>query len=220
MVMNSPYCEDIVKKNHVLVMFDKWENELKSSGGEKDRRKCLHPYPDHCGRSPTTLTMEDIKLVKASKMLFARKFDRNISGSLELMHKIDEWRKEAEVVEMRMGETPDGMGVTSHQEFMLRVSNPRDLITYDNIEQYKSEHKLISSRNAHLIIHIQEKLYNYSHPEADEWWDADMCISNNGGLAERLSVAKCNASNNNQWFALGIDYIYTHCMLLYLYMYI
>lgn len=27
MFTNSPYCEDIVPKNHVFLLFDKWENE-------------------------------------------------------------------------------------------------------------------------------------------------------------------------------------------------
>ncbi len=71
MLLNSPYCQDVVKKNHVLLLFDKWENELKTGkGGNKDRRKCLHPYPDHCGRSPTTLTMDDASIIRVTLIIF------------------------------------------------------------------------------------------------------------------------------------------------------
>lgn len=39
---NSPYCEDLINKNLLFVLFDKWENE-RHAEGERDPRKCLSP---------------------------------------------------------------------------------------------------------------------------------------------------------------------------------
>lgn len=89
---NSPYCHNLVNKNFLFVLFDKWENERVSTFEERDPRKCLNPHPDLCGRSPTTLTMAYKKLLEISRDLFARKFDPINNSSLALLDEIDRWR--------------------------------------------------------------------------------------------------------------------------------
>ena len=91
---NSPYCEDLIEKNFLFVLFDKWENErAEETVQERDRRKCLSPDPDHCGRSPTTLNLSFQKLLSISKALFARKFDPSNPDSMALVDLIDTWRE-------------------------------------------------------------------------------------------------------------------------------
>ncbi|CAN0399903.1 unnamed protein product, partial [Hapterophycus canaliculatus] len=53
--------------------FDRYEHTL----DREDRRadKCLMPNPDHCGRSPATMTLDYLSVLEHSSMLFARKFD-------------------------------------------------------------------------------------------------------------------------------------------------
>ncbi len=87
MFMNSPFCAKATNKNLLFVLFDKWENERNRS--HRDNKKCLGIDPDHCGRSPTTLTIEYKYLIEASRSLFARKFDPNNSGSMDLIKHID-----------------------------------------------------------------------------------------------------------------------------------
>ena len=92
LLMNSPYCGMIVRRNLLFVLFDKWENEVNQEQGDRDRRKCLSPDPDHCGRSPSTLTMQFKRLLEASRASFARKFDPVDSESMALADVIDRWR--------------------------------------------------------------------------------------------------------------------------------
>lgn len=85
MVRNSPYCDDTVDTNNVFLLFDRWENEKNSDITRRDTRKCLHPNPDHCGRSPMTLTSEFKRFITMSRQLFARKFDPSDPGSMDLV---------------------------------------------------------------------------------------------------------------------------------------
>lgn len=97
LIKNSPYCADQVGKNLNYLVFGEWEQELLSRNGEKDVRKCNQPDPQHCGRSPTTLTKQFLRSVKASRSLFARKFDPANSTSMEFVDLVDEIRKEAPI---------------------------------------------------------------------------------------------------------------------------
>lgn len=71
MIKNSPYCDDQVDKNNVFLLFDRWENEKNLAISDRDVRKCLHPNPDHCGRSPMTLTNEFKRFVTMSRLLIS-----------------------------------------------------------------------------------------------------------------------------------------------------
>ena len=90
---NSPYCQEHDSKNLLFVLFDKWENERSPNNTDaRDLRKCLHPDPEHCGRSPTTLTTEYRRLLQVSRFMFARKFDPNQEESMRLVDDLDRWR--------------------------------------------------------------------------------------------------------------------------------
>jgi len=70
---NSPYCGTHHNWNFLHLQFDRWESDLDSK--ERDERKCIMPDPNHCGRSPTTLTMDYVDILELTGDLFARKFD-------------------------------------------------------------------------------------------------------------------------------------------------
>jgi len=106
---NSPYCDELVSQNLLFVLFDKWENEKTKERVDRDKRKCLHPDPDHCGRSPTTLTLDYRRLLQTSQHLFARKFDPKVVDSLALLDEIDKWR-----------ENPNNRTEGAAQDFMVR----------------------------------------------------------------------------------------------------
>ena len=53
----------------------RWENE---AAGPRDQRKCVMKNPDHCGRSPTTLTVDYLPVLELSGDLFTRKFDDEV----------------------------------------------------------------------------------------------------------------------------------------------
>eukprot|EP01041_Mallomonas_annulata_P013711 gene13711-29161_t len=74
-----------------FVQFDKWEHE-RFGRGERNNRKCLQPDPDHCGRSPSTMSMDFKRLVEASSAFFARKFDSKNPSSMRLRDEIDTMR--------------------------------------------------------------------------------------------------------------------------------
>lgn len=67
---HSKFCYYHHNDNFLHVQFDRWENEL---DGNRDERKCLMPNPDHCGRSPTTMTKDYLPMLNLSNDLFARK---------------------------------------------------------------------------------------------------------------------------------------------------
>jgi len=71
LLRNSRYCTTHVNRNWNYFQFDRWENEV--SHQERDRRKCLFPDPDRCGRSPTYMTRDDFFALEMLDDLFARK---------------------------------------------------------------------------------------------------------------------------------------------------
>jgi len=69
---NTKYCHHHHNDNFLHVQFDRWENEIEDEKS-RDERKCLMPHADHCGRSPTTMTVDYLPLLEISNDLFARK---------------------------------------------------------------------------------------------------------------------------------------------------
>ena len=69
---NTHFCSTLHNDNFLHLQFDRWENEAE---GERDQRKCLFKNRDHCGRSPTTMTLDYMPILELSGDLFARKFD-------------------------------------------------------------------------------------------------------------------------------------------------
>lgn len=72
--------------------FDQWENEQDVS--KRDKRKCMMPDPNHCGRSPTALGIDSIDILELSGDLFARKFvdsyDSRVKDAIDASRKIEE----------------------------------------------------------------------------------------------------------------------------------
>lgn len=69
---NAPQCRNHYNQNFLHVQFDQWESD-KIEGPSAN--KCLQPDPRHCGRSPTTLTLDYMPVLELGGALFARKFD-------------------------------------------------------------------------------------------------------------------------------------------------
>ncbi|KAL7434602.1 hypothetical protein ACHAXM_004281 [Skeletonema potamos] len=71
---NTHFCSTLHNDNFLHIQFGSWENESKAAN-ERDSRKCVMRNPDHCGRSPTTMTLDYLPVLELSGDLFARKFD-------------------------------------------------------------------------------------------------------------------------------------------------
>eukprot|EP00903_Cladosiphon_okamuranus_P012640 g11825.t1 len=95
LIKNSPLCANLVASNLVHVQFDRYEHTL----DREDRRldKCLMPNPDHCGRSPATMTLDYLSVLEHSSMLFARKFDPNDTEVFDVLDRVrageQAWRR-------------------------------------------------------------------------------------------------------------------------------
>lgn len=72
--------------------FDQWENEQALS--KRDKRKCMMPDPNHCGRSPTTLGLDFIDILELSGDLYARKFvdsyDSRVKDAIDASRTIED----------------------------------------------------------------------------------------------------------------------------------
>lgn len=67
LLKNSHVCNTHVNKNFLFLQFDDWE--------VGNPHKCFQPDPKRCGRSPTTITLDNMPAAELSEQLFARKFD-------------------------------------------------------------------------------------------------------------------------------------------------
>jgi Core-2/I-Branching enzyme len=77
---HTHFCHHHHNQNFVHLQFDRWENAIPVE--QRDSRKCPMPNPDHCGRSPTTMTLDYADIMELSADLFARK----VRGSRALDH--------------------------------------------------------------------------------------------------------------------------------------
>ncbi|CAM9343830.1 unnamed protein product [Phaeothamnion confervicola] len=90
----SPFCRRIVRKNFLHVQFDEFEHAKAARGvaaGLRRHDKCLVPHPDHCGRSPTTMTVDYVPVLEHSGALFARKFNPAVDAAV--MDRLDQFRR-------------------------------------------------------------------------------------------------------------------------------
>ena len=72
-------CHKHYNQNFLHVQFDQWESD-KVEGPAQN--KCLQPDPRHCGRSPTTLTLDYMPVLELGGALFARKFDATYDAKI------------------------------------------------------------------------------------------------------------------------------------------
>ncbi|KAJ1445241.1 core-2/I-branching enzyme-domain-containing protein [Pelagophyceae sp. CCMP2097] len=86
---NSPFCNRHENTNFLHVQFDRWEHDKAVA----NNNKCLQPNPQHCGRSPTTLTLDYLPVLDLGGAMFARKFDARHDAAI--LDAIDERRSEA-----------------------------------------------------------------------------------------------------------------------------
>jgi hypothetical protein len=86
-LLHSPFCDKHHNWNFVHLQFDQWENQVALE--RRDPKKCIMPDPNHCGRSPTTVTMDYVDLLTLSDDLFARKFN----GDTRVKDILDEHRQ-------------------------------------------------------------------------------------------------------------------------------
>mmetsp|Transcript_61938 Transcript_61938/g.182977 ORF Transcript_61938/g.182977 Transcript_61938/m.182977 type:complete len:684 (-) Transcript_61938:971-3022(-) len=78
---HSSFCTKHHNDNFLHLQFDRWENELDSD--VRDERKCVMPDPNHCGRSPTTMTIDYLPALELSGALFARKFIDSVDTEIK-----------------------------------------------------------------------------------------------------------------------------------------
>ncbi len=189
MFKNSPYCGELEKSNQVFVLFDKWENEKNANKTDRDPRKCLHPNPDRCGRSPTTLTMDYKRLLQASTMLFARKFDPENNNSMALVEEIDKWRLD-----------PAHRSQGATQRFMIRT---RPVNASGLIGENGAETEMTTDTDEEAVE--DEDGENSSDGDAVGAAAAERvlkCVEVRG-FAKRVLMRPCNASSPGQWFSFG-----------------
>lgn len=189
LVSNSPYCADITRKKNLFLLFDKWENEL-SEAKSRDIRKCLSPDPDHCGRSPSTLTIKFKSLLEITRALFARKFDPKDVDSLDLLEVIDSWRNSSGVGHSGGDKGHEG------QKIMIRFSGLRP-----------EELPMVTSNKDHEAMDMTDiELDSYGNEvqglSDDRIENYDFCWEVNG-MREPLTLGVCDASLPSQWFHLG-----------------
>ena len=78
---HTPFCNKHHNWNFLHLQFDQWENERDLE--LRDERKCVMPDPNHCGRSPTTMTLDYLDILELSGDLFARKFDDHVDSTVK-----------------------------------------------------------------------------------------------------------------------------------------
>ena len=197
LISNSPYCNDILRKKNLFLIFDKWENEL-SGVGERDPRKCLSPDPDHCGRSPSTLTSKLKNLLDVSRATFARKFDPLDSESLQLLDEIDRWRQEP--INDKTRDEGHHMMIRS-SAYMYRKGDQRvDKSIENHPTQIGCKRTEIEGINL-VKPNLEIETRGCSVSEIQES-DFDFCWEM-GAIGQPLTLNVCDASKSSQWFTLG-----------------
>ena len=172
---NSPYCKDLVPSNLLFILFDKWEAAKNPQREDRDARKCLHPDPDHCGRSPTTMTMEYKRLLQASEHLFARKFDPTNELSMRLVDEIDKWRTD-----------PKARTTGVIQNFMIRQYE----IGSEMTARINAVKDAGGDNNANANANVEKAL-------------PDFCMTMGSQMSDQLHMSPCDARNERQWFTFG-----------------
>jgi hypothetical protein len=72
---HTKFCHQHHNQNYLHLQFDRWESSMPIE--QRDPRKCPMPDPNHCGRSPTTMTLDYADIMELSADLFARKVCTN-----------------------------------------------------------------------------------------------------------------------------------------------
>jgi hypothetical protein len=78
---HTHFCNKHHNWNFLHLQFDQWENERNLA--MRDERKCVMPDPNHCGRSPTTMTLDYLDILELTGDLFARKFNDDVDSKIK-----------------------------------------------------------------------------------------------------------------------------------------
>lgn len=89
---NTHFCNKHHNWNFLHLQFDRWENERDLE--LRDERKCVMPDRNHCGRSPTTISLDYLDILELSGDLYARKFMDDVD--VKVKDVIDTLRKKEE----------------------------------------------------------------------------------------------------------------------------
>ena len=194
---NSPYCQSHDSKNLLFVLFDKWENEKAANLSMTDKRKCLHPDPEHCGRSPTTLTTEYRRLLQVSRFMFARKFDPDSPESMRLVNEMDRWRG------IRRGEYSRRIAQGDEgKNIMLRYQRP--------LPGKKGRKRLglgLGKRQAVVCLEgmvcMDDQHGEFDDDEEGEGIDeVDLCLEM-GQQGQQIYLRECDSNKPQQWLTVG-----------------
>lgn len=93
----TPFCHKHHNRNYLHLLFDLWENERDIS--KRDERKCVMPDPNHCGRSPTTITLDYLDILELTDDLFARKFQDDVDPKIKDIIDMQRAREEQELLD-------------------------------------------------------------------------------------------------------------------------
>jgi Core-2/I-Branching enzyme len=218
LISNSPYCGDIIRTKNTFLLFDKWENELNGENTHtRDLRKCLSPDPEHCGRSPSTLTVQFKQLLEISHALFARKFNPLNAGSLELLDAIDTWRnmsrldtstgstgdKGKNVMVRFIGLRPEKLPLTPPSPNPSASANTNSSSGCGTASDHTDDHSNNANLDAtevDLDITGDPRVLTFEPPDVME--NYDFCWTM-GGVGQPLNLAACDAALASQWFTVG-----------------
>jgi hypothetical protein len=75
-IRHTTFCLKHHNRNFLHLQFDRWESDLPKE--QRDEQKCMMKDPHHCGRSPTTMTVDYADILELSDDLFARKVSINM----------------------------------------------------------------------------------------------------------------------------------------------
>lgn len=212
MFYNSPYCNVELRKNLVFLLFDKWEHERNTTetGKPRDPRKCLGVGPSACGRSPTTLTMEYKHLLGSSRSLFARKFDPDTVGSVELADYIDSMRN-------THGDTPaavmqrwDSNRDNSSVSVMIKVGNDRVHVKAATATALTTASSTPSSALPSVPYQPADTTFNTPpnaasvHTVSEAPRAPALCLTLTHQGHRYVKTESCDPANSNQWFEIGL----------------
>jgi hypothetical protein len=88
-IRHTSFCLKHHNRNFLHLQFDRWESDLPKE--QRDEQKCMMKDPHHCGRSPTTMTVDYSDILELSDDLFARKvsIDMGKWGNVVRLHSVD-----------------------------------------------------------------------------------------------------------------------------------
>lgn len=112
---NTHFCRTLHLDNFNYVEFDRWESQLQVQ--DRDLRKCPMKDPNYCGRSASTMMVEDAPILELNDNLFARKFASGENGTI-IKDIVDRWRADRDL-HMKQSNSTDEPLLLKGQRFHL-----------------------------------------------------------------------------------------------------